>query len=139
MGEAKTSRTTASVEAYLAGVEPAARQADCRELAGLMQAIVGEPPAMWGSSMVGFGRYHYVYASGREGDWMLTGFAGRKSALTVYIMDGFEPHAALLERLGPYKTGKSCLYLKSLAAVDLDSLQQIIRDSVDNMRRRYGC
>lgn len=139
MSELKTSVSTASVEAYLAGVEPAARQAECRELALMMQAIVGEAPAMWGSSIVGFGSYHYVYASGREGDWMLTGFAARKSALTVYIMDGFEPHASLLRELGPYKTGKSCLYLKSLSAVDQDGLRQIICDSVANMRRRYAC
>lgn len=139
MSDATTAKSDASVESYLAGVEPEDRREDCRELVMMMQAIVGEAPAMWGASIVGFGRYHYVYASGREGDWMLTGFAGRKSALTVYIMDGFEPHAPLLARLGPYKTGKSCLYLKSLSAVDQDVLRQIICDSVANMRRRYEC
>ena len=139
MSDAKTARSDARVEDYLSSVEPSARQADCRELLQMMQAIVGEAPAMWGASIVGFGRYHYVYASGREGDWMLTGFAGRKSALTVYIMDGFEPHASLLATLGPYKTGKSCLYLKSLSAVDADVLRQIICESVANMRRRYEC
>ena len=139
MSDAKTAKSDASVEGYLASVEPSARQADCRELLRMMQTVVGEAPAMWGSSIIGFGSYHYVYASGREGDWMLTGFAGRKSALTVYIMDGFEAHASLLAKLGPYRTGKSCLYLKSLSAVDQDVLRQIICDSVANMRRRYEC
>lgn len=138
MAEPKTTENGASVEAYLAAIAPPQRQADSRELASMMQTLVGEPPSMWGSSIVGFGRYHYVYASGREGDWMLTGFAARKTALTVYIMDGFDAHAEQLKQLGPYKTGRSCLYLKSLDAIDRSVLRQIVATSVKNMRGKYG-
>ena len=138
MAELKTAQNAGSVEDYLSSIEPAQRQQDSRALSAMMQGVVGAPPSLWGSSIVGFGSYHYVYASGREGDWMLTGFAARKSALTVYIMDGFEAHADLLQALGPDKTGRSCLYLKSLDAIDRDVLQQIIAASVKNMREKYG-
>jgi hypothetical protein len=94
---------------------------------------------MWGSSLVGFGRYHYRYASGREGDFFVTGFSPRKTALTVYVMPGFDDYAEQLDKLGPYKTGKSCLYLKNLDTVDRDVLESIIADSVEVMRTRYEC
>ena len=104
-----------------------------------MEAISGSRAAMWGSSMVGFGRYQYRYASGREGEFFLTGFSPRKTALTVYVMPGLERYADQLERLGPHKTGKSCLYLKSLDAVDREVLEEIITDSVEYMRKNHHC
>jgi hypothetical protein len=102
-----------------------------------MKTITGSEPKMWGSSLVGFGRYHYRYASGREGEYFITGFSPRKSALTVYIMPGFGGNQARLEKLGPHKTGKSCLYLKNLDTIDRGILEEIIRDSVKVMRKRY--
>jgi len=93
---------------------------------------------MWGRSIVGFGSYHYRYASGREGDWMLTGFSPRKQALTLYIMDGFDGHEDLMSKLGKYKTGKSCLYVKSLEHIDMDVLRELVTESVAYMRRTYG-
>ena len=100
----------------------------------LMEEVTGEPAEMWGTSIVGFGSYHYRYASGREGDFMLTGFAPRKSALTLYIMGGHERHEALFAKLGKYRTGSSCLYINKLADVDLDVLRELIADSVEYMR-----
>lgn len=93
---------------------------------------------MWGSSIVGFGSYHYRYESGREGDWMLTGFSPRKQALTLYMMGGFQRHDELMNKLGKYKTGKSCLYVKKLEDIDLDVLRQLVAESVDYMRQSYG-
>jgi hypothetical protein len=96
-------------------------------------------PRPWGSSLVGFGSYHYRYESGREGDFFLTGFSPRKSAFTVCIMPGFERYQARMKKLGPHTTGKSCLYLKNLDAIDRDVLEEIVRDSVEYMRKNYDC
>ena len=102
----------------------------------IMEEIVGEPPKMWGGSIIGFGSYHYKYASGREGDWMLTGFSPRKQSLTLYIMSGFSRYDELLSKLGKYKTGKSCLYIKKLEQVDAAVLKELIAASVDYMRNK---
>ncbi|MFQ5749577.1 MAG: DUF1801 domain-containing protein [Planctomycetota bacterium] len=98
----------------------------------------GAAPRMWGASMVGFGSYHYKYASGREGDWFLTGFAPRKKDLTIYIMAGFDRCQALPERLGKHKTGKSCLYVKRLADVDLAVLEELVTASVEHMKHSHA-
>jgi hypothetical protein len=135
----KTVETRASVKAFIDAVDDERKRRDSRELAAMMSDITGSEPKMWGSSMVGFGHYHYKYASGREGDFFLTGFSPRKTALAVYIMTGFDDCAEQLARLGPYKTGKSCLYLKNLDAIDRDVLEEIVRDSVKVMRSRYAC
>lgn len=135
--ENQTRASDDSVESFLAGVEDADRRSDCRALAELMTEVTGEPPRMWGPSMVGFGSYHYRYASGREGDWMLTGFSPRKRDLTVYVMAGFDGYPDLMERLGKHKTGKSCLYLKRLSDVDLEVLRELVRESVEHMRRTH--
>jgi hypothetical protein len=135
----KTVETGASVRDFIDAVENEQKRRDSRELVTLMEAISGSRAAMWGSSMVGFGRYHYRYASGREGEFFLTGFSPRKTALTVYVMPGLDRYAGQLERLGPHKTGKSCLYLKSLDAVDREVLEEIITDSVEYMRKTYDC
>jgi hypothetical protein len=137
MSSNKTVETDASVDAFIDSVEDERKRRDSRELAAMMREITGSEARMWGSSLIGFGRYHYTYASGREGDFFITGFSPRKTALTLYVMPGLERYAEQLEKLGPYKTGKSCLYLKSLDAVDRDVLKEIIRDSVVHMKQKY--
>ena len=137
MAANKTTASDASVEDFIDAVEDGRKRADCQELIGLMRTITGHDPKLWGNSLVGFDTYHYRYASGREGDFFVTGFSPRKTALTVYIMPGLDRYAEPLERLGPHKTGKSCLYLKNLDAIDRDVLEEIIRDSVRVMREKY--
>lgn len=138
MAETKTKETDASVDAFLDTIQPERRKRDGYVLCELMQRVTGFEPKMWGPSMIGFGRYHYKYESGREGDLFLTGFSPRKSALSVYIMPGFREYSGLMDRLGKHKTGKSCLYINKLDDVDLSTLEEIIRHSVDDMRRRHG-
>lgn len=135
----KTVETDASVEAFIEAVDDEGRRDDSRAMIDLLRRVTGCEPKMWGNGLVGFGRYHYSYASGREGDFFLTGFSPRKTAFTVYVMPGFDRYAGQLERLGPYKTGKSCLYLKNLDAVDRDVLEEILTDSVAYMREKYDC
>ena len=129
----KTQATTADVEAFLAAIPDAARREDCLRIKALMEAATGAPARMWGPAIVGFGVYHYRYESGREGDWMVTGFSPRKNDLTLYIMPGFDRYEALMARLGKHKTGKSCLYLKRLADVDMAVLEELVRESVAAM------
>lgn len=118
-----------SVEAFLEQVEHPVRQRDARTLVVLMARVTGRPARMWGTAIVGFGSYHYAYASGREGDMAALSFSPRKAATTVYLVEGFEDHAADLARLGPHTLGRSCLYLKDLEAVDLAVLERILRRS----------
>lgn len=132
--ENKTQPTEVSVSDFLASIDDEQKRADSQVVAQLMEAATGEPPKMWGPSIVGYGTYHYVYASGREGDWMITGFSPRKTALTVYLMAGVERQTELLAKLGKYKTGKSCLYIKRLSDVDLDVLREMIGVSVEQIR-----
>ena len=138
MTELKTRPTDASVARFLDDVPDAAKRDDCRTLVAMMEKASGQPPRMWGNSIVGFGSYHYKYDSGREGDWFLTGFAPRKQDLTLYIMPGFERYDDLLERLGRHKTGKSCLYIKRLADVDLDVLEELVTRSVERMQKPHS-
>jgi hypothetical protein len=137
MAELKTKPTEQSVEQFLQGVSPEQKRRDCLTLAELMREITGSEPRMWGNNMVGFGSYHYKYASGREGDYFLTGFSPRKQNLTVYIMAGFDRYGDLMQRLGKYTTGKSCLYVKRLADIDLPTLKELIRQSVNTMTQTY--
>jgi hypothetical protein len=134
----KTKPTGKGVEEFLAGVENDRRREDSIRMLEIMREITGEEPVMWGPSIVGFGRYHYRYASGREGDWMLTGFSPRKSALTVYIMAGFDQYGDLMAKLGKFKTGKSCLYINKLDDVDLPTLKKLIRESVRQVARAHA-
>ncbi len=134
MAELKTKKNEASVDAFIDSIENESRRADCRVVCDLMREITGDEPAMWGSSIVGFGSYHYKYASGREGDWFLTGFAPRKDSLTMYIMSGFSEYESLLRALGKHKTGKACLYVKKLADVDMGTLRTLIEKSVEQKR-----
>jgi len=138
MAELKTKPSDASVEDFIAGVEDEARREDCRTLVELMRRVTGENPVMWGPSIVGFGSYHYRYASGREADWMVAGFSPRKRDLTVYVMAGFKGAEQTLARLGRHRTSKgSCLYLKRLADVDLEVLEELVTASVERVRRAY--
>jgi hypothetical protein len=135
MAETKTGRTGASAAQFLAGVADPQRRADAQAVCDLMAEVTGAQPEMWGGSIVGFGSYHYRYATGREGDWPAVGLSPRKQSLTVYIADGFDSHDELLSRLGPHSTGKSCLYIKRLSDVD----QGVLRDLVaDGFRRLNG-
>ena len=124
---------------FLDGIENEKRRADCRAVVELMAGVTGEPPAMWGDSIIGFGSYHYQYATGREGDWMATGVSPRKQSLTVYIMTGFPRHEALMEKLDRYTTGKSCLYIKRLEDVDTEVLRELVRESYERVSKgQYG-
>jgi len=138
MAENKTRPTGASVEAYIATVADEERRRDCEILASLMTRVTGEPAAMWGDSIVGFGSYHYRYESGREGDAPLVGFSPRKGDISLYVLAGYEGEAALLARLGRHKAGKACLYLRRLADADPAVLEQLVVEAVEAMRRRYG-
>ena len=133
----KTQATTASAADYLAAIADDKRRAQCETVSELMGRITKRPATMWGPSIVGFGKYHYKYDSGREGDFLLTGFANRKQALTLYIMGGFDGYEDLMGKLGPHKTGKSCLYIKDLDAIDLKVLGQLVRKSVAYLRKTY--
>ncbi|MCG8371098.1 MAG: DUF1801 domain-containing protein [Proteobacteria bacterium] len=134
----KTQPTKASVTEFLNSVEDRQQRADARKVGAMMRKATGKRPKMWGPSIVGYGSYHYKYDSGREGDFILTGYSPRKTALTVYIMPGFERFDALMKKLGKYKTGKSCLYIKRLSDVDENVLERLIDESVKHMRRKYG-
>lgn len=133
MAELKTQRNKTDVLAFLNGIEDAGKRQDCLHILALMQDTAGAPPEMWGDSIIGFGSYHYKYASGQEGDWPLTGFSPRKQNITLYIMPGFDHYTDLLEKLGKFSTGKSCLYIKKLADVDLPTLRELVQKSVEHM------
>ena len=137
VAENKTIATRASVTEFMHSIEDSRMRADARKVAAMMRRATGKRARMWGTSMVGYGAYHYRYASGREGDFMLTGFSPRKQALTVYIMPGFTPFDMLMRKLGKYKTGKSCLYIRRLTDVDEDVLERLIDGSVEYMRKKY--
>ncbi|GHA11962.1 hypothetical protein GCM10007989_02910 [Devosia pacifica] len=124
-------------EAFLSAIEHRGRRADAAVLLEMMQRLTGYPPRLWRPGMAGFGTYHYHYESGHSGTSFRVGFAPRKANTVVYIMIGFMQQQDLLDRLGPHTTGKSCLYLKSLEAVDLDILEQLISRSLIEMERRY--
>jgi len=137
MAENKTKATRASVTEFMNSIEDPRKRADARKVAAMMRRVTGKRAKMWGSSIVGYGTYHYRYASGREGDFMVAGFSPRKQALAVYIMAGFGRYDALMSKLGKYKTGKSCLYIKRLSDVDEEVLENLIAESVRYMHKNY--
>jgi hypothetical protein len=132
--ELKTKVNDASVEGFINSVADEQKREDCFEILELMKQVTKETPKMWGSSIVGFGSYHYKGASGREGDWMLTGFSPRKQNLTLYIMGGFDLHQDLLKKLGKYKTSVGCLYIKKLDDVDREVLKELVAESIRTMQ-----
>ena len=137
MSEAKTKTTPINPCDFINAVEHPVRCADGLVLLDLMERLSGEPAAMWGPSIVGFGSYHYKYDSGREGDMCRIGFSPRKAELVLYLVDGFDGHADLLARLGKHRTGVSCLYIKKLADVDMAVLEQLITASLAHMDATY--
>lgn len=137
MAELKTQKTDASVAEFLKSIPDETRRKDCEAVAKMMQKATGAKPRMWGASIVGFGNYHYKYASGREGDWFLAGFSPRKANLTLYIMAGFREYDDLMARLGKHKTGKSCLYVNTLKDIDMGILEELVKRSVAYMRTTY--
>lgn len=137
MADNKTTATGADVAAYLADVTPDRRRDDAQLLDQIFRKVTGWQPRMWGPSIIGYGQYHYVYDSGREGDFLATGFAPRKANLVVYIMPGYTDFSEILGRLGKHKIGKSCLYINKLADIDEAVLEELIRAGLDDLATRW--
>ncbi|MEX0365037.1 MAG: DUF1801 domain-containing protein [Ruegeria sp.] len=133
MSNNKTVPTGADVGAFIDSVEPASKAADARKLDALFREVTGFQPLMWGPSIIGYGQYHYRYKSGREGDFLATGFSPRKSAHSIYIMPGYADFGDILARLGKHKTGKSCLYVNKLADIDMDVLADLVRAGLNDL------
>ncbi len=138
MAENKTQATKQSVEAFLDSVEHDQRREDGRRLLQIFKEVTGFEPRMWGPSIVGFGRYHYRYDSGREGDFMATGFSPRKANMVVYVLPGYSDFGPILDRLGKWKKGKSCLYINKLADVDENVLRELIRAGLDDLDKTWA-
>ncbi len=137
MAELKTRPTQASVATFINGVDDRQKRADARKVAAMMRRATGKRAKMWGTSIVGYGAYQYTNSVGDGFEWPITGFSPRKQALTIYIMTGFSHFDTLMMKLGKYKTGKSCLYIKHLSDVDEKVLQRLIELSVKRMRKAY--
>lgn len=135
--EAKTKPTEVSVAKFIASVENPQRRADAETLCALFEDISGEPPVMWGASIIGFGRYRYRYDSGHDGEWARIGFSPRKANMTIYIMSGFKGREDLVARLGKVKTSVSCLYVNRLDKIDMEALRELAGQSLDYMREKY--
>lgn len=134
MAELKTKKTTKSVSTFLASIADEKKRKESKAIVKMMAEATNSKPAMWGESIVGFGSYHYKYASGREGDWMKAGFSPRKQNLTVYIMTDFRKYSDLFKKLGKHKTGKCCLYINKLEDIDFSVLKQLVTKSVQDMK-----
>ena len=134
MAEPKTKPTQASVKKFLDQIPDKERRDDCFAIAKIMEDITGDKPKMWGPSIVGFGTYHYKYASGHEGDWPVAAFSPRKKDLTVYLMIGFNKDPELMKQLGKHSVGKSCLYIKRLSDIHVPTLKKLIKASIKDLR-----
>ena len=137
MAELKTKLNKASVGSFLQSVKDEERKLECMTVLALMKKITKAEPAMWGDSIVGFGSYHYKSDSGREGDWFITGFSPRKQNLTIYIIAGFTQYPELMKKLGKFKTGSSCLYIRKLADIDMKVLEELIGQAYQYMKKKY--
>ena len=135
MTELKTKVNKVNVNKFLKSVKDEQKREDCYKVLEIMKKTTKAEPKMWGTSIIGFGTYHYKYASGREGDWMLVGFSPRKQNLTLYIMSGFDEYDSLMKKLGKHSTGKSCLYIKKLEDVNMKVLKELITKSVRHMQK----
>ena len=137
--EIKTKKTTASVEDFILSLDDENKRDDCFAVLEIMKSITKTEPAMWGPSIVGFGTYHYIYASGQEGDWPVAAFSPRKQNLTIYITPGtFEKNPALMKKLGKHKTAVSCLYVKKLSDLHLPTLKQLIKISTADIKKHVA-
>jgi len=134
----KTVENKGNVNDFLNSIEKEVRRNDAFELLGIFKTIINEPPKMWGNSIVGYGKYHYKYDSGREGDFMKIGFSPRKQNMTIYFMNGFNAYQGLLAKLGKHKTSKACLYFNKLADIDITVLKEILTHSYNYMNVKYG-
>ena len=130
MAKNKTQATPISPLAFIAEIDNDKKKEEAKVLLDLFEKVTGYPSVMWGASIIGYGRYHYKYESGREGDSLITGFSPRKAKHSIYLMDGFDKHTDLLEKLGKFKTSKACLYVNKLADIDLKVLEELIKVSV---------
>lgn len=133
----KTRETEKSVKKFLDKISDTKRREDCYTVLEMMNRATKAEPKMWGTSIVGFGSYHYKYESGREGDWFPIGFSPHKQNLTLYLMMGFSPHEQTMKKLGTYKTGKSCLYINNLEDIDTTTLKEILKESVAYLKAMY--
>ena len=138
MSENKTRATESDVAAFLNAVTPEEKRTDALRLDRIFRDATGFEPAIWGSSIVGYGRYHYVYESGREGDYLATGFSPRNRNFSVYIMPGYAGFGNILDRIGKHKLGKSCMYFKCLADIDENALRDLIRAGLEDLRRYWA-
>ncbi len=137
MAQNKTQPTNSSVTEFLNAVDNEQKRKDAFEVLEMISSITGEKPVIWGPSLIGFGKYHYKYESGREGDFFIAGFSPRKTALSIYIMSGMSKFPYLMSQLGKFKTGKSCLYIKKLNDIDRSVLKKLISESVNWMKKNY--
>lgn len=136
--ELKTKKNNASVAQFIKSIEDSTQRKDAKVIAEMMEKITKAKPKMWGTSIVGFGDWHYKSpATGREGDWFVVGFSPRKQNMTLYIMPGYQDFGPLLEKLGPHKLGKSCLYIKRLDDIHIPTLKKIISEGVKIMKKKY--
>ena len=138
MAENKTKPTELAPIDFVNSVEHPKRKADALFLLDWFKKLTGEEPIMWGPSLIGYGKYTYKYASGHGGEFFRTGFSPRKQNMSIYVMRGFDESLELMQKLGKFKTGKSCLYVNKLADIDLDVLQQLVEDSLVYMKEKYG-
>ncbi len=138
MAELKTRKNDRSVDGFIASLDDERKRRASHTLVALMRDITGSEPSMWGENIVGFGKYRFKYASGREIDWMLTGFSPRKRALSIYVMTGFDGQDEIMGALGKHKTGKSCLYVNKLDDIDMDALRRLLEASVSRLVEKYG-
>ncbi len=138
MSDLKTTPNELSVDDFIDAIESEQKRDDSRALLKIMKEITGDAPTMWGTSIIGFGKYHFRYESGREGDWMVAGFSPRKQNLTIYMMGGFENQSDLLTKIGKVKSSVGCLYVKKLVDIDLQILKEMIQLSVDTVKKKYA-
>lgn len=136
MSENKTKLTKVNVNDFVNQIEDPVQKEDTLKIIHVMQEITGEEPKLWGDSIIGFGEYRYKYASGREGDWFLTGVSPRKNNTSLYLSYGYENHTDLMDKLGKYKTGKACLYIKKLEDVNEAILKELISRSAEEVKKR---
>ena len=137
MADLKTKQTEQSVESFLDKINNKQVRADCDIIIRLMKKVTGAPPKMWGSSIIGFGQYHYKYESGHEGDMCLAGFSPRKQNISLYLMAGIPGQDELLKKIGKHKAGKGCVYVKQLKDIDISILEKMIKKSVDYLKKKY--
>jgi Domain of unknown function (DU1801) len=136
MAELKTKKNNSDIDQYIQRLDPD-RKADCTVLREMMESATKLSGSMWGTDIVGFGSYHYIYESGREGDWFFTGFSSRKQAISLYMMADFEGRDELMMKLGKHKIGKSCLSIKKLDDIHIPTLKTLIRKSIKSLQAKY--